>query len=341
MIRRRIAHLIVLFALVTACTPWWVKSAPPQSVGAAVERVAAVGFTVSNMEQSVRFFSQVLTFETESDITNAVFEIVRKRGVDAARMRVVRMRLGGEYLVLTQYLGGAAPRGYPADARSNDRWFQHIAIVVRDMDLAYAHLGDAGVESVSPAPQTLPAWNPNAGGIRAFYFKDPDGHPLEILQFPDDKGSRRWHHPTDRLFLGIDHTAIVVGDTEASLHYYRDLLGLRVVGGSDNYGPEQARLNNVEGAHLRITTLRGNDGPGVEFLEYLMPPGGRPFPSDSRETDLYHWQTTLVVRNVAAAARRLSQAGPSPTPGETEKTAAAGGILSRDPDGHAILLVAP
>src|SRR5262249_57597761 len=81
----------------------------------------------------------------------------------------------------------------------------------------------------------LPDWNPNAGGIRAFYFKDPDGHPLEVLWFPPDKGNPRWHRPSDRLFLGIDHTAIVVGSTEASLACYRDTLGLRVVGGRENY----------------------------------------------------------------------------------------------------------
>src|SRR5262245_17083266 len=83
---------------------------------------------------------------------------------------------------------------------------------------------------------------------------------------------------TDRLFLGIDHTAIVVNSTEASLACYRDTLGLRVVGQSENYGPEQERLNNVFGARLRITTLRAPAGPGVELLEYLTPRDGRPAP---------------------------------------------------------------
>ena len=79
----------------------------------------------------------------------------------------------------------------------------------------------------------------NAGGIRAFYFKDPDGHPLEILWFPEGKGDPKWQQPSDRLFLGIDHTAIVVSDTAQSLRCYRDTLGLRVAGESENYGPEQ------------------------------------------------------------------------------------------------------
>ena len=139
-------------------------------------------------------------------------------------MRVVRLRLGDEQIELTEYL---APRGrpVPVDSRSNDRWFQHVAIIVSRHGRAYARLREHKVEHASPEPQRLPDWNTNAGGIKAFYFKDPDGHPLEILQFPAGKGDPKWQRPTDRLFLGIDHTAIVVGDTEASLRFYRDALG--------------------------------------------------------------------------------------------------------------------
>jgi hypothetical protein len=45
-----------------------------------------------------------------------------------------------------------------------------------------------------------------------------------------------------------------------SAPYYRDRLGLRVAGESGNHGTEQERLNNVPGAHLRITALRAEEG---------------------------------------------------------------------------------
>jgi catechol 2,3-dioxygenase-like lactoylglutathione lyase family enzyme len=80
------------------------------------------------------------------------------------------------------------------------------------------------------APSFLDA---DAGGIRALYFRDPDGHPLEVLWFPQDKGNAKWHVPTDKLFLGIDHTAIVISNTEASLKFYRDRLGMEVAGESE------------------------------------------------------------------------------------------------------------
>ena len=60
------------------------------------------------------------------------------------------------------------------------------------MDKAYAWLREHKVQHASPGPQRLPDWNTKAAGIRAFYFKDPDGHNLEILQFPPDKGDPRW-----------------------------------------------------------------------------------------------------------------------------------------------------
>jgi hypothetical protein len=67
--------------------------------------------------------------------------------------------------------------------------------------------------------------------------------------------------------LGIDHTAIVVSDTDKSLAFYRDALGMKVAGGAENYGVEQEHLNQVFGARLRITALRTKLGPGTEFLE--------------------------------------------------------------------------
>ena len=220
--------------------------------------VEAVGLTVSDADRAAAFFSEVLSFEKISDVEVAGEDYEHLEGLFGLRLRVVCMRLGEEEIELYEYL---VPRGrpLPVDSRSNDLWFQHVAIVVSDMDRAYARLRQHRVEHASTGPQTLPAWNENAGGIRAFYFKDPDGHPLEILAFPPGKGDARWHRADGRLFLGIDHTAIVVGDTATSLGFYRDLLGLDVVGESENYGPEQEHLNNVFGARLRITTLRAGN----------------------------------------------------------------------------------
>jgi catechol 2,3-dioxygenase-like lactoylglutathione lyase family enzyme len=312
----------------------------PNGDAARAAAVAMIGLTVSDMARSVEFYTRVLDFERVSDDELAGPAYERLEG--ATRLRVVRLRLGDELLQLTQY--PARPgRPAPSDSRSNDRWFQHVAIVVSDMDRAYARLREHGVRHTSVAPQRLPKTIPNAAGIRAFYFRDPDGHPLEILQFPTDKGDPKWHPENGRLFLGIDHTAIVVGRTAASLAFYRDVLGFRVTGESLNFGTEQERLNAVPGVRLHITGVRSGGGPGVEFLEYLAPGDGRPYPPDERPNDLVHWQATVLVRNAdsaAAALRRGRFRLLTPGPVDLPDTALGfrRGLLVRDPDGHVVQL---
>lgn len=307
---------------------------------ALIDGVDAIGITVSDMDRAVEFYSHVLTFEkvSETEVTGENFEHLE--GVFGLRARVVRMRLGDESIELTEYL---APKGrpIPVDSRSNDRWFQHVAIIVSDLDKAYAWLRHNKVEHASSGPQRLPDWNKNAAGISAFYFKDPDGHPVEVLQFPPDKGLSKWHQATDKLFLGIDHTAIVVGNTDASLKFYRDVLGMHVAGESENYGTEQEHLNNVFGAHLRITALRGTSGPGIELLDYLAPRNGRPFPEDEHANDLVHRQTVLITRSADHAARELTLANANFVSSglianQNRDLGFKAAFVVRDPDGHPI-----
>jgi MIP family channel proteins len=330
-----------LLALLAVATPAVVaRPSGARSEAGRIREVGAVGLTVSDMERSVAFYEEVLGFEKTSDTQVAGPAYERLTGLLGLRARVVVMRLGDERLELTQFL---VPRGRaaPADSRSNDAWFQHVAIITNDIEQGYLWLRRHDVQEVSPGPQRLPDWNARAGGIKALYFRDPDGHPLEILQFPPDKGEARWHRPSDRIFLGIDHTAIVVADTETSLRFYRDLLGLRVAGESLNWGPEQERLNDVVGARLRVTTFRAPTGPGVELLEYLAPRTGRPAPADLAANDLVYGQTTVVSSDPSAAATRLRRARAGfVSPGVVElpdrALGFAAGFLARDPDGHTL-----
>lgn len=337
--------LALLLALLSGSTGR--TTAARQTAQPLVKAVDSVGFTVSDVDASVEFFSKVLSFEKVSEVEVAGDEYERLQGVFGLRMRVVRMRLGDEQIELTEYL---APRGrpVPVDSRSNDRWFQHIAIITSDMDRAYQWLRKNKVEHASTGPQRLPDWNKNAGGIRAFYFKDPDGHVLEILQFPEGKGDQKWHRlakqDIDKLFLGIDHTAIVVSDTDASLKFYRDALGMRIAGESENYGIEQERLNNVFGARLRITGLRAGSGPGIEFLEYLAPRDGRATPNDMRANDLAHWQTKLGASDVESAAVALREGKFNfVSPGIIQLSESVLGFkrsfIARDPDAHAMQII--
>lgn len=307
------------------------------SAGADELRVDSVAITVSDMDRVLPFYTKVLPFELVSDREQASTDQARLVGVFGARTRTVRLRLGQEEIELVDFL---APEGrpVPADSRSNDLWFQHVALIVSDMDAAYRRLREHKAAHASSGPQTLPAWNPSAGGIRAFYFKDPDGHNLEILQFPPGKGDPRWQ-AKDRLFLGIDHTAIAVDDTVRSLAFWRDALGFAVAGESENYGSEQEELNNVFGARLLITGLKApGGGIGVELLDYLSPGTGRPAPVDSLSNDLWHWHVSLEAPDPRKAMEGLRRAGHGwVSPGLVPGLRAG---MARDPDGHAVLLQA-
>ena len=298
--------------------------------------------TVSDADRAVDFYSQ-LNFRKVSEVEVYGPEYEHLEGVFGARMRIVRMQLGSEFIDLTQYL---APPGrpIPSDSQSNDRWFQHLAIVVRDMDAAFAKVRATKAQFVSTAPQTLPPSIPAAAGIKAFYFRDPDGHNLELIYFPASKGDPRWQQPNENLFLGIDHTAIGIASTTASLTFYRDLLGMRKAGESENFGTEQEHLNQVFGAHLRITGMRAKSGPGIEFLEYLTPRDGRAIPEGTKANDLVHWQTTIATDDLDAMAQKLKQSrvgfvSSDVTVVPKEKLGFSRGLLVSDPDGHDVLLI--
>ena len=308
-----------------------------------VKSVDAVGITVSDIDRSVEFFSKVLSFEKVSEVEVAGSEYERLQGVFGARMRIARMRLGEEFIDLTQYL---TPRGrrIPVDSRSNDQWFQHIAIVVSDMDKAYQQLRAHKVQHTSTGPQRIPDWNKAAAGIKAFYFKDPDGHNLELIYFPSGKGNPKWQQANGSLFMGIDHTAIAVSDTARSLDFYRDVLGMKVAGESENYGIEQEHLNHVFGSRVRISGLKAPSGFGIEFLDYLTPRDGRPMPHDTRANDLWHWQTAIRVGRADAAADKLKSArvrfvSPGVTTIPHRALGIAKGFIVRDPDGHGLQLI--
>ena len=311
------------------------------SGSAQVLKVDAVGITVSDMDRSLKFYSEVLGFKKISDTEVYGEEYEQLQNLFGLRMRIVRMELGDEFIELTDYLTSGG-RSIPEDAKSNDLVFQHIAIVVSDMDKAYQQLRKYNVVHVSTAPQTLPKSIPAAEGIKAFYFHDPDNHNLELIYFPKGKGQEKWQLNNGKIFLGIDHTAIGVSNTENSHRFYSEILGIERKGDSWNKGIEQSHLNNVEDASLHITGYRAKEGTGIEFLQYINPGPGEPYPADSRSDDIWHWQTTLIVKdaediyqklkamNVVFVSRRLVR--------QKLKDEEIKSFIVRDDDGHALMM---
>ena len=325
------------------------------SFSQSADAVTKVSITVSDLEKSIDFYTTVLPFKKVNEYNISGKSTQRLFGIrdQDLKVKIALLQLGDEYVELMEFSSSKFKgRVIPHDSRSNDLWFQHIAIVVSDMNKAYEQLAKHQVVHVSTSPQTLPDYIPAAAGIAAFYFQDPDGHNLEIIYFPKGKGNPKWQNNNGKTFLGIDHTAIGIDQTDESLAFYEDLLHLKVAGNSENFGAEQEHLNQVFGARLLITGLQASSGFGVEFLDYISPPGGRVYPKDSEVVDYWHWHTSIKVSDVQKYYDSLLEAnyemvssGVVPLNNSTAKMSdnsnlslSQRGFIVRGPDGHAILI---
>lgn len=315
--------------------------------------LASVGFTCRDADALADWYGSWLGFrrlEAQEHDGDAYANLV---GLPGGRLRRVILGIGAERLELSQVLDpgpGARPgRPLPPDSRSNDLWFQHICLVVPDLQAVAPAIEaqiQAGVlQPISSAPQRLPDWNQAAAGIVAFKFHDPDGHPLELLQFPPDKGDARWHQPAAAAVLGIDHSAIGSSDPQRGARFYGELLGLRHGGGGTNSGPEQDQLDGLQGTTVQIDAWRAPEGMGIEALAYRTPAGGRPQPDDFGFQDLSHWQLRLEVEDLEGIAARIEACGGQL---HSDGIVALEGCLKErwqralqvaDPDGHRLQLV--
>lgn len=250
--------------------------------------------------------------------------------------RTLGMRLGAQELELVAFDPPGRP--YPPVRAANDMWFQHIAIVVADMDAAWRRLRRLSPESISEGgPQVLP---PNTGGVSAVKFRDPDGHPLELLYFPPGVGDATWHRADPPICLGFDHSAIVVGDIRRSLAFYVDLLGFRQAASSLNRGAEQERLDGLRGDVVDVVGLApaGAATPHLELLHYRQPAGAA-LVAGVDAADIAATRQVYRVDDLGGLVDRLRGAGAAlVAPALVSLRNGLEAAAVRDPDGHMIVL---
>ncbi|AVS68247.1 glyoxalase [Paracidovorax avenae] len=262
----------------------------------AMNRIAAFCLVARDSAALVRFY-KALGFVQEASAPRPVAAgEAALLGLAGGGMRYA-MGLGAARLWIDQYDRPGRP--YPDGTDAASRCFQHFALVTNDIAAAWERVQAAGATPVSRAsPVTLPA---STGRAIAVKFRDPEGHPLELIQFPD--GERRgWR---GRGILGIDHSAIAVADAERSCAFYR---AHGLVGGSAtlNHGPTQAALDGLDDVHVDVVPMHpAGPGPHVELLHYRHPQGAPAEP----------W----AIHDVAATRIVWQGSGPA---------------VLRDPDGH-------
>jgi catechol 2,3-dioxygenase-like lactoylglutathione lyase family enzyme len=170
----------------------------------------------------------------------------------------------------------------------------------------------------------------HAAEIKAFYFQSAGRHPLELISFPPDKIKDKWKGEVNTLLKGIDHTAIVVNNSEVSVKFYTEFLGFELQNQNENYGTEQERLTQVFGARLRISALSFGEGIDLELLEYIAPPGGRSYPVNTQLNDAWAVQTVMKTEKSLSEFLNAEQFGGKITSEVRNR------ILIQDPDGHII-----
>lgn len=265
-------------------------------------RLMRIDLTVTDLPRAERFYAAALGFERVSagELDPSLAALL-----GATSVREIVLRRHGQEIALQAFDPAGAP--YDHDATACDQSFQHFAMPVDDIEAATARLTAAAISR--HGPQHLPQ---RSGGATAFKFRDPDGHLLELIQFPD------------RPETGIDHSAIVVTDAARSIAFYRDTLGLRLAAQQLNTGPEQDRLDGLDGTSVEVVALQPQiPAPHVELLAYRSPP--------------VRLSPHLVPADVAATRLVFEVASP-PDPAVPLADGRSAALIE-DPDGHKLLLV--
>ena len=301
------------------------------AAGPSACRIARFALVVTDIARAERFFAAAFGFTTTSRVAGdpGFADLV---GVPGAMTRQTHLRLGGQELVLVAY--DRAGRPYPPGSTSSDLWFQHLAIIVSDIDAAQARVREAAriMAITEGGPIRLPC---ASGGARAFKFRDEDGHPLELLEFHPDATPEAWRPgPDSGVFLGIDHTALAVADTSRSIDFFRSSFGLTPAAQMENAGAEQARLDAVRDARVIVTGL--NPVSPIPHLELLGYETGRRQPitmAASNDIAATHVvletpDLDLMVGALSAAAARFV------SPGICTLSDGTRAIMVLDPDGH-------
>jgi len=254
-----------------------------------------------------------------------------------ARGRRSLLRLGRERIELLEFTDSMG-RPYPPGSTSTDLWFQHMAIVVDGM--TDAHQQVMANRHFRPISRNGPVRLPDSsGGVTAFKFRDRDGHPLELLAFPEGHVPAAWRDANGTgPFLGVDHTAIAVSDTARSARFFGSVFGFGVGTRTENRGSEQADLDDVEDVHVSVTRLAPDlPAPGLELLHYHAGTR-RPIPRDTASNDIVATHSVVRVASLDATAAALARRG---TPlADDDLMVLRGDIraaLVAGPDGHRFL----
>jgi glyoxylase I family protein len=138
-----------------------------------VKGFSHVCIRVSGMERAVEFYREMLGFDVVFDVELAGPSLEQVTGELNAHGRMVGGLLGGTSVELLQIDSQAGP---PVVTSARALGYTNISLSVDDLDAAHVAVAGAGAE---PGPVV------DIGGVRMFFMSDPDGTPVEIIEYPN------------------------------------------------------------------------------------------------------------------------------------------------------------
>jgi catechol 2,3-dioxygenase-like lactoylglutathione lyase family enzyme len=305
-----------------------------RTAGAVIDRITLI---VSDLDRAEDDYVHTLgcTVEHRADIEPSLTRVLCIR---RSRGRRSLLRLGREQIELLEF-SDLAGRPYPPDSTSTDLWFQHMAIIVNDM--AESHRRVMENRRFRPISRNGPVRLPeSSGGVTAFKFRDHDGHPLELLAFPEGRVPPAWRSTSGTgPLLGVDHTAIAVSHSAISTEFFGSVFGFSGGALTENSGPEQEDLDDVADVHVTVTRLAQDlPAPRLELLRYHAG-ARRPIPPGTASNDILATHAVVRVASLDWAIAALAHRG-TPLASHDLMTLRGGmrAALVSGPDGHRFLV---
>lgn len=198
--------------------------------------IAHIALSVHNLDQSRAFYRNFLGFEEP-------YTLQKPDGTPSMAFFKINDR---QYIELS-----------PEREPGTDR-LMHFAIQTDDAEAMRAYLASRGVR----VPDRVPKGR--IGNLN-FMIDDPEGHKIEIVQYPPQSWTARErgkHMPASRISKHMMHVGVIVTKLSPEMKFYTDVLGFHEIWRGSSTGKVLSWIN-----------LRVPDGEDyVEFMLYKEPP---------------------------------------------------------------------
>ena len=172
---------------------------------------------VANLDRSLEFYRDGLGLEPTGPLRpfDANDAIMRLGNIMGARARYTVLRVPG-WAMGVELIEYTDIDRRPVQPRFQDPGAGNLIVSVRDLDGVLAKLKKAGgrVVTVGGVPREI-------GRLRVVFLQDPDGFPIELNQAMPPPAPDATGNVTGAAF------ELSVFDTEETVAFYRDLLGLQ------------------------------------------------------------------------------------------------------------------